>query len=86
MKRTEYRITGRLRCEKKRHVVDYNRKWSKEDVEQRFEEIKEDAEWEMERRQRRSHSCGFVSIGTEYHSDYDLLDLKIESREVTNWK
>lgn len=84
--RIEYRITGRLRCSKKRHVVDTNKKWTKADVERRFNEIKRDADWEVANRTRKSHSCGMISIGTEYYSDYDLLDLRIESREVTAWE
>ena len=27
-----------------------------------------------------------ISMGTPYYSDYDLLDLRIESREVTKWE
>lgn len=82
----EYRITGRLRCEKKRHIVDFNKKWTKSDVVRRFNEIKHDAELEMEQGARKPNFVGIIGISTEYHSDYDLLDLRIESREVTAWE
>jgi hypothetical protein len=27
-----------------------------------------------------------ISVGTEYLADYDLLELRIESREVSPWE
>ena len=84
--RTEYRITGRFRKDEKRHVVDYSWKWAKEDVERRLKEIEEKEKWQREHKRCKAVQCGMVGISTEYHSDYDLLELRIESREVTKWK
>ena len=81
----EYRITGRFRKSDKRHVVDSNRKWTKKDAECRLKEIEQNVKWEMEHKKCKPVVCGMIGISTEYHSDYDLLELRIESREVTNW-
>lgn len=84
--RTEYRIIGRFRKEERFHVVDRSTKWTKEDAERRLAELKKSAEWEMENKRRKSTQAGSIGISTEYYSDYDLLDLKIQSRQVTPWK
>lgn len=84
--RTEYRITGRFRKDEKRHVVDFSRKWTKLDAEKRLKELERDVKWEMEHKTQKAVSCGMISVGTQYYSDYDLLDLRIESREVTKWE
>ena len=86
--RTEYRITGRFRKDEKRHVVDglFNHRYDREYAERRLKEIERDAKWEMEHKACKAVQCGMIAIGTEYHSDYDLLELRIESREVTKWK
>lgn len=84
--RTEYRIIGRFRKDEKSHVVDRNAKWTKEDAERRLAELKKSAEWEMENKRRKSTQAGSIGVSTEYYSDYDLLDLKIQSRQVTPWE
>lgn len=83
--RTEYRITGRFRKSDKRHVVDWNRKWTLADAENRLNEIQKQAEWEMTHKKCKPTTCGMIEISTEYYSDYDLLELRIESREVSPW-
>ena len=40
----------------------------------------------MEYKKCKAITCGIITVNTEYHSDYDLLELRIESREVTKWK
>lgn len=84
--RTEYRITGRFRKDEKRHIVDCSWRWTKEDAERRLRELEHEVQWEMEHKRRKSTTCGMIGISTEYYSDYDLLELRIESREVTKWK
>lgn len=83
--RIEYRITGKFRGSEKRHVVDYDRSWTKEQAESRFEELKLKSEYEMNNKCRKAEACGLISVGTPYYSDCDLLDLKLQSREVTPW-
>lgn len=84
--RTEYRITGRFRGSGgKRHVVDRDPKWTLADAERRLNEIQKQAEWEMTHKKCKPTTCGMIGISTEYYSDYDLLDLRIESREVSPW-
>lgn len=39
--RTEYRIVGRFRKDTKKHVVDWNRKWTRADALQRLAQLKE---------------------------------------------
>lgn len=83
--RIEYRIIGRFRKDTKKHVVDYNRKWTYEDALNRLHEVKKQAELETAHKQRRVQQVGSFGVSTEYYSDYDLLDLEIQSREVTKW-
>ena len=83
--RTEYRITGRFRKDDKCHVVDWNRKWTLADAKHRLNEIQKLAEWEMTHKNCKPNTCGMIGISTEYYSDYDLLELRIESREVSPW-
>lgn len=83
--KTEYRIVGRFAKDEKSHVVDFNRKWSKEDAEQRLREIERQEEL-SKKRGFSSTSAGCIGISTPYYSEYELLDLKIQSREVSPWK
>ena len=93
--RKEYRIVGRFRKDDKPHVVDFNRKWNYEDALHRLGELKEQTKREMERKKRDTYFtksievgmffAGSIGLDTEYYSEYDLLDLKIQSREVTPW-
>lgn len=84
-----YRITGIFRRDLKegrRHVVDHDWNWSLIDAQRRLAEVQKQAQWEMDNRKRKAQACGSFSVGTEYHSDYDLLALRIESRKVTPWE
>ena len=83
--KTQYRITGRTRKDVKRHVVDSNVHWSLEDAEKRLAEIEKQNECKMKNKTRKAITSGMISIGVEYCSDYDLLELRIESREVSPW-
>jgi len=55
-------------------------------LKKRLKELERYVKWEMEHKTRKAVSCGMISMGTPYYSDYDLLDLRIESREVTKWE
>lgn len=83
--RTEYRIVGRFRKDAKKHVVDWNRKWTHSDALQRLAQLKEQSAHEMNAKKRDTEYVGSIGIGTEYYSEYDLLDLEIQSRQVTKW-
>ena len=80
--RIEYRVAGRFRGDTKRHCVDGSKKWTKEDAERRLRELQQDAEYEIENKKRKV--SGMAS--TEYYSEYDLLELRIESRKVSKWE
>lgn len=85
--RTCYRITGIFRMDLKngkRHVVDFNNKWSLSDAKRRLAEIQHAANEEM-RLKKVKASADWATPQLEYHSDYDLLALRIESRKVTPW-
>lgn len=82
--RTEYRIIGRFAKDDKPHVVDYNCKWTKAQAENRLKELKEREERAKEKK-RYTDSINGIGIETEYYSDYELLDLRIQSRQVTKW-
>ena len=83
--RTEYRIVGRFHKDTKKHVVDWNRKWTHADALQRLAQLKEQSAREMNAKKRDTEYVGSIGIGTEYYSEYDLLDLEIQSRQVTKW-
>lgn len=82
-KKYEYRIVGRFRSEEKYHVVGGNshKFKTKEEAEKELKRLKDDSELEM--RSKKCKSNGVVE--SEYYSDYDLLDLKIQCREITPW-
>ncbi len=80
--RTEYRITGRFKEDEKRHCVDSSKKWIKEDAERRLKELQQEAEYEIENKKRKVSRM----VSTEYYSEYDLLELRIESRKVSKWE
>lgn len=82
----EYRITGRFRGSDSRHVVDFSRTWTHDDAKKRFDELKRISEAEMKNKVRKSMNVGMISVGTQYNSEYDLLELRIESRRVSKWK
>lgn len=83
--KTQYRITGRFRGKTERHVVDWSAKWSLRDAMIRLDQLQKQSEREMNSKKRDTQFCGSIGIGTEYYSEYDLLELRIESREVTPW-
>jgi hypothetical protein len=67
----EYRITGRFRKNEKRHVVDGSWRWTKADAEKRLQELMQESNFEMENKRRKA--------------DYDLLDLRLQSRKISKW-
>lgn len=80
MTRTEYRIIGRFAKDEKPHVVDWNPKWTERDAERRLRELQIREE---RAKQRGEHNDGLIS--TPYYSEYELVDLRVQSREVTEW-
>lgn len=86
--RTCYRITGIFRMDlkkDKRHVVDSDPKWDLDAAKSRLSELQKQAQWEIDNRKRKAQAAGSFSVETEYYSDFDLLDLRIESRQVSPW-
>lgn len=82
--KTQYRIIGRFIKDKDPHVVDWSAKWTKQDAEARLQQLI----IEQERTKKRGYSqgtAGLIGIRVDYHSDYELVDLKIQSRQVTEW-
>ena len=43
--RKEYRITGRLRKDERRHIVDFNKKWTLQDAQKRLIELQKEEEY-----------------------------------------
>ena len=80
----EYRIIGRFVKDEKPHVLDWNRQWTKADAERRMKEIISNEE-RAKSRGKRVDSVGMLGVETPYYSDYALVDIKIQSREVTAW-
>ena len=80
----QYRIIGRFVKDEKSHVVDWNWSWTKEDAERRLKDIIA----EQERARKRgcyTQTAGCIGIDTPYYSEYELVDLQIQSREVSPW-
>ena len=84
--RKEYRITGRIRKDKKRHIVDFNKKWTLQDAQKRLKEIELQEEYKRKNKKVKAIQSGIISVSTEYYSDYDLLELRIECRNVIPWE
>ena len=82
----EYRITGRLRKNEKRHIVDFNKKWTLQDAQKRLKEIEQREEFQRKNKKVKAIRSGMISVSTEYYSDYDLLELRIECRNVIPWE
>lgn len=85
---TQYRITGIFRVDLptgRRHTVDFDKKWDRDAAQHRLLQIQQESEAEMESKKCRTQVAGSIGIETEYCSDFDLLDLKIESRQVSPW-
>ena len=79
--KVEYRIVGRFRKDAFAHPVDWNPKWTLEDASKRLAELIRFSEKEMGSKKRMPNGLATV----EYCSDYDLLELRIQSRVVTKW-
>ena len=80
----QYRIIGRFVKDEKSHVVDWNWSWTKEDAERRLKDII--AEQERARKCGcHTQTAGCIGIDTPYYSEYELVDLQIQSREVSPW-
>ncbi|HHX66891.1 MAG TPA: hypothetical protein GX708_02400 [Gallicola sp.] len=71
----EYRITGRIRKDEKRHIVDFNKKWTLQDAQKRLKEIELQEEYKRKNKKVKA-----------IQSNYDLLELKIECRDVIPWE
>ncbi|HHT96644.1 MAG TPA: hypothetical protein GXZ90_01960 [Clostridiales bacterium] len=82
----EYRITGRIRKDEKRHVVDSSKKWNLQDAQKRLKQIELKEEYQRKNKKVKAIQSGMISVSTEYHSNYDLLELRIECRDVTPWE
>ena len=82
--RTEYRIIGRFAKEEKPHVVDWSARWTKEDAEHRLKELIQEQERDKKRGEH-VDPVGLIGISTPYLSEYELVDLKIQSRQVSSW-
>ena len=82
---TQYRIIGRFAKDTKPHVVDFDPKWTLADAENRLRELR--YQEEQEKKQGRTVTqVGHIGVTTFYHPDYELLDLQIQSREVSPWQ
>lgn len=77
---TQYRLVGRFVKDDEPHVVDWSPRWTKKDAERRMAEIQAREE---KAKKRGEHNDGLVS--TPYYSEYELVELRIEQRQVTNW-
>ena len=82
---TQYRIIGRFAKDTKPHVVDFDSNWTLADAENRLREIRHEEKIEKEQG-RTVTQVGHIGVTTFYHPDYELLDLQIQSREVSPWK
>lgn len=81
----QYRIIGRFAKDSKPHVVDFDPSWTLADAQNRLCELR--YEEEREKRDGRSVTqIGRIGVTTFYHPDYELLELTIQSREVSPWK
>ena len=82
--KTEYRIIGRFVKDDKPHVVDWSPRWTEQDAKQRLEELIRAQE--KEKRQGGSTTVyGSIGVSTPYLPEYELVDLKIQSRQVSKW-
>ena len=85
MTRTEYRIVGRFVKDEKPHVVDFNRAWTEADAIRRLKELVAKEEL-AKKRGKHVSTAGCIGIETPYYSEYELVDLQIQSRQVTSWQ
>ena len=82
--RTEYRIIGRFAKDINPHVVDWSPKWKEADAKARLAEL-EAREKRAKKLGEHVDMVGCIGISTPYTSDYALVDLKIQSRQVSKW-
>ena len=79
----QYRIIGRFAKDEEPHTVDFGFK-NLQEAKRRLAELKD----EQERERRKGYSetvMGAIGVRTPYLAEYELKDLKIQSREVTPW-
>lgn len=81
----QYRIIGRFANEEKFHRVDSDPNWTKADAERRLAEIKRDEE-NAKRHGGTYQQAGMIGVFTKWYPEYELVDVKIQSREVTSWQ
>lgn len=80
---TQYRVIGRFVKDEKPHLIAggaFEPNLTKEGAEKAIADILKKQELA---KKRGEYSDGLVS--TPYYSDYELVDLKIQSREVSPW-
>lgn len=82
-KKYAYRIVGRFRSEEKHHVVGgvLNQFKTREDAESELKRLQDNSEWEMKNKRCKPNEV----FESKYYSEYDLLDLKIQQREISPW-
>lgn len=93
--RKEWAIEGRFRKDEKFHVVtrsatdcsEIGWHWFKslEEAQDELNRIKRAEEWQRKNKRCKPQTCGMISIETEYYSDFDLVELRIIERQVSNW-
>ena len=86
--KTEYRILGRFAKDSKHHVVRGCAGDRITDISTAKIILSQIEREEAKAKKRGAHvsRCGTIGIESPYYSDYELLDLKIQSREVTEWE
>lgn len=93
--RKEYAIEGRWKKDTKFHVVtstvadNSERGWHKikslEEARSEVKRIQAEQQWQQKHKKCKPMTCGCIGISTEYYSDYDLVELRIIERQVSNW-
>lgn len=82
--KTQYRIVGRFVKDEKPHQVAYDPSWSKENAEYELQKIIKQNEIDKQRRYS-SMKLGAIGVLSPYLPEYELVDLKIQSRQVSEW-
>ena len=83
--KTQYLVLGRCRKDTKfEHQYGwFDTLW---EAEQAMERAKRTAKLEHDRKQRSAGSVGGFGVNMEYHSDYDVMEVRIYTRQVTPWQ
>lgn len=81
--KTEYRVIGRFVCDKEPHLVRGGRhepNLTKKQAEKAIADIIKKQEMA---KKKGEFNDGLVS--TPYYDEYELVDLKVQSRQVSEW-